>query len=494
MKPPKVLIVDDDPSIRGLLTQIVQQSGYSVEGAEDGQAALERLVDGGYDAVFTDLMMPRMGGIDLVRKLKELDPNLPVIVITGFPTMESGVTALREGATDFITKPFRLRDIKLLLERLLSQRRLLTEKPGDDGNRDLLERVNQQLYEKIKHISLLSYIAESIERLNDNTELLDWVLQTLNELTGAMEITVGFIEENDSFAVRRGMGVPRSLRIPIKGTSMEKARERRTYYQVAPGEESPYGSFALASSLLSIPIMIREETIGFLNLSRKPDGSAFTEDETRLVLSLTEKMATKFENNALYESLYSNFIDTLKALVTTIEARDSYTKTHSERVTRYALEIAEEIGLSAEETDAIKFACYLHDIGKIGIRDTVLLKPGGLTPEEFMDIRNHPAIGDNIVRSLSFLPLEREIIRHHHERWDGTGYPDGLRGIEIPLLARVVAVADTYDALTSSRPYRESRAHKDAMDELTTWSGRQFDPEIVDAFLRTRTGQYGALD
>lgn len=490
MKNPKVLIVDDDPVVRNLLGQIVGESGYTAEDAEDGLSALNKVERGSYDAVFTDLMMPRMGGIDLLRRLKDIDPDLPVIIITAFPTMETGVRALKEGAADFVTKPFRLRDIKLLLNKLISQRRLLDADGGGEKRRNSLEVVNDKLYEKIKHISFLSYIAESMEEINDNGALLDLVVQMAGELTDASEVSIGFIEDDEWFVVRRSSGSQSAIRVQIAGTPMEKALRAGTSYQAYPGEKKPYGTYAshtLMGSFLAIPIMIKSEVIGFLSLACKPDGSSFTEEDTQLALSLTAKMALKFENNALYESLYTNYIDTLKALITTIEARDSYTKRHSERVTKYAMEIAEVIGLGEEESDAIKFACYLHDIGKIGVSDTVLLKAGNLSKDEFFDIKQHPVIGDSIVQSLTFLLLERTIIRHHHERWDGTGYPDGLKGLEIPLLARVVAVADAYDAMTSTRPYRTKRNHEHAVKELKAWMGSQFDPEMVKAFLKTET-------
>ena len=489
MRIPKVLIVDDDPIVRNLLSRIVGESGYTAEDAEDGLSALGKVEHCSYDAVFTDLMMPRMGGIDLVRRLKEIDPNLPVIVITGFPTLETGVRALKEGAADFVTKPFRLKDVKLLLNKLISKRRLLNG-GSDEGGRNFLESVNEKLYEKIKHISFLSYIGESIEEVNDNGALLDQVVQLAEELTSAREVSIGFIEDNDWFVVRRSSALQDAIRVPIAGTPMEKALQAGTSYQAYPGEKKPYGTYAahtLLDSFLAIPIMIKNEVIGFLSLSGKPDGSSFTEEDTQLAISLVAKMAMKFENNALYESLYANYVDTLKALVTTIEARDSYTRRHSERVTKYALEIARVVGLGEEERAAIKFACYLHDIGKIGVSDTVLLKPGSLTKNEFLDIKQHPVIGDSIVQSLAFLFLERTIIRHHHEKWDGTGYPDGLKGVEIPLLARLVAVADAYDAMTSTRPYRTKREHEHAVKELKAWMGHQFDPEMVNAFLKTET-------
>mgnify|MGYP006267833757 CR=1 FL=1 len=152
---------------------------------------------------------------------------------------------------------------------------------------------------------------------------------------------------------------------------------------------------------------------------------------------------------------------------------------------------AEVMGLSADVQDAIRFGGYLHDVGKIGVRATVLLKPGKLTDEELSEIRQHPVIGGNIIKPLRFFPKERDVIVHHHERFDGTGYPAGLRGHSIPITARILAVADTYDAMTSSRPYRTARTHQDALEELIRCSDSQFDREAVRAFQQTQSGKDG---
>jgi HD-GYP domain-containing protein (c-di-GMP phosphodiesterase class II) len=173
----------------------------------------------------------------------------------------------------------------------------------------------------------------------------------------------------------------------------------------------------------------------------------------------------------------------MKSLVISIEARDSYTKDHSERVTAYALRIADAMHLNAEERRCVRRV--FHDIGKIGVRDTILMKPGELTPEERAEINLHPVIGGNIIKPLRFFPKERDLILHHHENFDGSGYPDGLAGTSIPVTARILAVADAYDAMTSSRPYRPSRTHKLAAAELLRCSHSQFDAEIVRAFLQT---------
>ncbi|MCG2712374.1 MAG: response regulator [Candidatus Omnitrophica bacterium] len=176
--------------------------------------------------------------------------------------------------------------------------------------------------------------------------------------------------------------------------------------------------------------------------------------------------------------------DTIKVLALALDARDHYTHGHSQQVTEYAVDIAREIGLSFKEINIIRDAGILHDIGKIGIADAILLKPGRLTQEEYIQIKKHPVIGKKILDPVNCLADNIPLIYHHHERIDGQGYPDGLTGDNIPLGARILSVADAYQAMTSDRPYRKSLPALIAIEELKRFKGRQFDPDIVDAFLR----------
>jgi putative nucleotidyltransferase with HDIG domain len=172
----------------------------------------------------------------------------------------------------------------------------------------------------------------------------------------------------------------------------------------------------------------------------------------------------------------------VRALSNAVEARDAYTSKHAERVTAYALEIARALGIALSDSTDIEFGFLLHDIGKVAISDAILHKPGPLTDDEREQMREHPLKGEEIVRGIEFLRPAAEVIRSHHERWDGRGYPDGLRGEEIPLTARVFAVADVFDAMTSERPYRPVSSLADARALITDEAGRQFDPQVVEAF------------
>jgi putative nucleotidyltransferase with HDIG domain len=194
------------------------------------------------------------------------------------------------------------------------------------------------------------------------------------------------------------------------------------------------------------------------------------------------------ENRLLYESMYSNITDTFRSLIASIHLRDRYTQRHSSNVTELAAKTAEALHCSEKEIESIRIAGMFHDIGKIAIPDNILLKKDRLTEEEYTIIKEHPAIGEYILKSVALMDSERKIILHHHERWDGRGYPDGLSGNEIPLLSRILSVVDSFDAMMSNRPYRDALGIDTAIDELKKNSESQFDKNIVGAFISAYCG------
>jgi putative nucleotidyltransferase with HDIG domain len=239
------------------------------------------------------------------------------------------------------------------------------------------------------------------------------------------------------------------------------------------------------SPLLAVPVQYQNSLLGVVIIA-EPLGREDPDLVTRLAdnPSLVTGRTTRPEKHTIY------LRESIQALVQTLEARDHYTGQHCHRVTEIALRFARDLGLSLEELASVKTAGYLHDIGKVGISDGLLLKPGPLTMEERAIIEAHPMIGEKIVRPLGLRTQERAIILHHHERWDGQGYPQGLAGEEIPFLCRLMALADVFDALTSDRPYRRQFSLRAALKMIRAGAGTQFDPDLTRKFVErisTRT-------
>jgi putative nucleotidyltransferase with HDIG domain len=485
----KVLIVDDDPCVRDYISDTLSEcGGHETDTSKDGIDGIEKIRCNEYDVVFTDLSMPRLNGIDLLREIKKVDPTLPVVMITGFSTLDIAISAMKEGASDFIEKPFKMEKVLSTAERLIRQRRLLGKISSIRDYESSVERINAELFKKLQEIATLQAVSMELDGLYDNKELYEKIIEMASRLLMVNTALFGILD-NGYLKIKSAIGMPVKREINIAGTYLERVIGSKSHFIAQPGEVNPFEGGRVTFPLLSIPLTLNDETLGILTLSNKSDGAAFTDDEIYLALTFAKKAALRMENNALYESIYTNLINTLKSLVSTIEARDPHTKQHSERVALYALEIADVMRLSWEEKEIIRFGGYLHDIGKIGVRDTILLKPARLTPEEMAEVRLHPIIGDNIVKPIRFLQKERELILYHHERIDGKGYPYGIGGNEIPLTVRILGVADVYDAITSPRAYRPALSHEYAIDVIRQGSNTQFDADIVRAFLQTQTGR-----
>jgi len=237
-------------------------------------------------------------------------------------------------------------------------------------------------------------------------------------------------------------------------------------------------------SVLLYPLRARERMSGVMALLLPPRGSRGLEkEEMEVVAAIASQATMAIENASLYEDIERSYFSTVQALAKAIEVKDPYTRGHSERVTAYALMIAEAMRLDEREKQKLKYAATLHDIGKIGIAGRVLNKPGTLTEEEYSHVKTHPALGDSIVEPVEFLQGPRPIILHHHERYDGTGYPQGLKGEDIPMCARILSVADAFEAMRSDRPYRRALPFEEARRELIRNAGTQFDPKVVEIFL-----------
>jgi putative nucleotidyltransferase with HDIG domain len=237
-------------------------------------------------------------------------------------------------------------------------------------------------------------------------------------------------------------------------------------------------------SFLGVPLWTRSRFVGVLCLGGKRTGERFTKDDVSLLSTLGSQAALAIYNAQLYEAREQALLDTIGALAHAIEAKDGYTIQHCENMTGRAVALAQAMGMPAKDVENIRMGAILHDIGKIGIPDAVLNKPGRLSADEYELMKQHAAIGARIVQSVSALQGVVPIVRYHQERYDGSGYPEGLKGDAIPIGARIIGVVDTYGAMTEDRVYRATPGHDKALDELQRLAGKQFDPEVVEAFVR----------
>jgi putative nucleotidyltransferase with HDIG domain len=332
----RILIVDDEEMIRSVLSQRLTREGYSCVTARNGKEALNHFYKDTFSLIISDIKMPEMGGIELLKRLKAVHPNVLVIMVTAYPEVDLAIEAMRLGAYDFIVKPA---DLELVIH------------------------------------------------------------------------------------------------------SVKKAMEKKRLEE--------------------------ELAVYHKNLER-----------------LVEERTSKLQ--LAYRTLKKAHLDSVKVLVEAIDAKDPSTRGHSDRVRRMSLQIATFLGFSEERMEMLEYGALLHDIGKIGIKDEILQKPGALSSEEYQSIREHPLIGAKIVEGIEFFRDKIPMIRHHHEHFDGTGYPDGLVGEAIPAEARIIAVPDAFDAMANLRPHQGAMALEDVLVEMENCKGGQFDPKILEIFVRER--------
>ncbi len=271
-----------------------------------------------------------------------------------------------------------------------------------------------------------------------------------------------------------------------------------TIFVTDPAQNTQYKDFIgkeeQMDPFIAIPLKLKDKPFGVLNLHLSRDKESFTDYDLKFLTLLAGETAITLENIKLYESLENFYLEMVQTLARVIDAKDSYTGDHAGRARQKARRLAEELRMPAQMIRYVEYAALLHDIGKIGIDGGILSKPGKLTAEEYDEIKKHPAIGYQILSPIHFLGPVAQMVLYHQEWFNGMGYPEGLKGEEIPLGARIVATIDAWDAMRSDRPYRKALGTDIAESELTKGAGRQFDPQVVQAFLRLETAGWPPVE
>jgi putative nucleotidyltransferase with HDIG domain len=376
----------------------------------------------------------------------------------------------------------------------------------------LVATIRHQLYELSTILSVSTTLRQAVGQGEVIQILLTQATNTLKVLGGAVQlIDVIRGDVHIPFALN-AMAALQGMRFPLAGSLVAHVVDNRRpdVAEVLAGNGATPREFQSLGpvdySILTLPMRAGDNAVGALSLafaSRKPTG-----DDLRLAQTIAEIGGIAIQRAALHEKtdqqaealtvayrdLRDSYQATLQALSAALDARDRETEGHSQRVTRYALHLARALGLVDQQTlESLKWGALLHDVGKIGVPDAILLKPAQLSDEEWQHMRRHPETGFAILRDIAFLQRALDVVLHHHERWDGSGYPGGLRAEAIPLAARIFAVADTLDAITTTRPYRAGRSYAEARAEILSHRGLQFDPVVVDAFASIPDADWQAL-
>jgi response regulator RpfG family c-di-GMP phosphodiesterase len=523
-----VLVAEDSATQAAWLSRVLRASGYEPLIARDGREALASIATDQPDLILSDVDMPGIDGFELCRRVKE-DPRLrriPFVMVTQRDRATDLVHALEVGADNYVTKPLEVRILTERVGRILNEVGSWKERTASQRHR--LGIAPEEMVLSLERTQVVEMLMATAQKLEDELgtvgeigEAISAALE-LDQLLPALVARVRKLSDADlvTLAMRRQQG---GWRITTVEAGSDEVRKRLTQeafddalLPIRIEELRRRHSFHIryddteTSSQLRVlgqkyglvdtygwPLVAADELIGVLGISYARHHS-LSADEHRRYAHLADQAAVAVVNARLFEqerALRRQLEDALAAereahknamfmLAAAVEARDGLTGSHLRRVQGYAQALAQELGRRPDEVDEIGYSSVLHDVGKLLVPDRILGKPGKLTDEEWVEMRKHPDHGAGILTGQSFFAMARDIARCHHERWDGTGYPRGLRGEEIPIAARITSVADVFDALVTRRSYKEPWSDEDAIAEIMKLRGTSFDPAVVDAFTR----------
>ncbi|UCG16492.1 MAG: diguanylate cyclase, partial [Phycisphaerales bacterium] len=506
----KVLIADDNGDDRAFCRTLLEREGHDVTEAVDGLDALAKVNQSPPDIIIMDLMMPNLNGLQCTRCLKG-DPathGIPVIMASAAAKGADVVASLEAGVDEFIAKPIRPKEFVL---RVQSMARL------SRGKAEFI-RSNELRGEHARALSVLADLSWALAAAGSLERVLDSIIAAAAELTRCRRVSIMLPDkERDYLTIARSIGIDSSVASAVRVPAGEGIAGQVfltgdsalfNTHEATPPDTRFYGSEPLPGApLLSKALAASNRVVGVLNIAERHGGNAFDAAELEYVNLLSNMAASAIEEFVTREARDQARESVVIALATLAEYRDTDTGRHLDRVTRYALLLTDELQneepfaaeIDDEFPEDLRRAMPLHDVGKVVVPDHILLKPDKLTPAEWEIMRRHAEVGAETLRSViartpavRFLKMAEQIARSHHEWYNGKGYPQALSGEDIPLPARIAALADVYDALTTQRPYKDAFSHEAAVNIIRGASGSQFDPAVVDAFLK-RQAEFASL-
>lgn len=482
----QILVVDDEETVRRSIQKRLEREGYRVIAIDNGIDALKIFDTVSFDAVISDIRMRDMSGIELLGKIRERDGDLPVIMVTGDPSLETAQESVKRGAYDYITKPIQKEVLIQTARRAVEKRRLSLRL--QTYQRELEGRVEEQT----RTIRALLVMANQLNALGTLNDVLRVVAQGVHRYTRSERVLIllgGWKGEELSYAYGIGLEdhLIRGCTVPMANPIIQETFASEEAVRISGGIDAAAQEAVLLSlgglPWLAVGLVHLKRPFGVVMAAERSAQGDYTDDEVRILSYIGDSASVAIHNQIVGQRLQQSYLQIIQALAYAIEAKDPYTRGHSERVRGYAMMLANHVGLSQEEVMLIGNAAILHDIGKVEVSRGIIQKPERLTDEEYSAMKDHTLLGEIMVEGIPFLEEAKPLIRSHHERWDGKGYPDGKKGEEIPIGARIIAIADMYDALTTSRPYRKDTSKERAILQLRKEKGEHLDPRLVEVFI-----------
>ncbi|MEW5993970.1 MAG: HD domain-containing phosphohydrolase [Candidatus Zixiibacteriota bacterium] len=462
-----ILVVDDEQHICDIIVEALAAEDHQIVALTEPHRALDYIADNPVDLVLTDLVMGDFSGERIVDATLGTHPDAIAILMTAHPTIQTAISVLKKGAFDFLIKPFKLDFLRATVRRGLQHQRLKRENLSLKGQLSFLK------------------VAGAFQTGVEIDGYLRLVVASCKEEMSAS--AVGLIEINpESLEVVRKAGdsdYPEWIEKVMDESTVQHLLHKGSDAPVISTNVGKEDDKRILTTFICHPILIRRQLHGVINVLIRSRFDRLTSGQLDILTILCNAAASAIANHRLYRDLRASYMQAIRGLANAIEARDTCTRGHTERVLKLAELLAEKLGWTPKQVDHLVMGCSLHDIGKIGVPDSVLNKAGRLTEQEQQLMYDHPILGLKIIEGIDLFKPAIPYIVAHHERWDGSGYPRGLKGEGIPIEGRLLAVVDAFDAIMANRPYRPGADLTTAVAELMTHRGAQFDPTLVDAFI-----------